>query len=81
MNITLSADKKTVEKARDYAKKHDSSLNQLVRDFLEQLVNEMDNNSAADEFEYISHEFAGESAPEYSFKRENEYDRNNQEEK
>ena len=34
MNITLSADAELIRKSRQYAKAHDTSLNQLVRDYL-----------------------------------------------
>ena len=37
MNITLSVDQKVVEKARRYAKKQDTSLNDLIRSYLEAL--------------------------------------------
>ncbi len=38
MNITLSADEKTVERARKAAQSMGKSLNQAVRDYLEQLA-------------------------------------------
>jgi hypothetical protein len=38
MNITLSVDDQTVEKARQVAKAMNKSLNQLVREYLEQLA-------------------------------------------
>jgi hypothetical protein len=38
MNITLSADEQVVERARIAAKKMGKSLNQAVRDYLEQLA-------------------------------------------
>ncbi len=38
MNITLSADAQTVEKARLAAQRMGKSLNQAVRDYLEQLA-------------------------------------------
>lgn len=38
MNLTLSVDEKTVEKARKAAKSMGLSLNQVIRDFLEDLA-------------------------------------------
>ena len=38
MNITLSVDEQVAKRARDAAKKMGKSLNQLVRDYLEQLA-------------------------------------------
>ena len=38
MNITLSADEKIIERARKAAKGMGKSLNQAVRDYLEQLA-------------------------------------------
>ena len=42
MNITLSADPQTVEKARLAAQRLGKSLNQAVRDYLEQLAGSAD---------------------------------------
>jgi hypothetical protein len=42
MNITLSADAQTVEKARLAAQRMGKSLNQAVRDYLEQLAGSAD---------------------------------------
>jgi hypothetical protein len=38
MNITLSVDEQTVEKARETARNQGTSLNELIRRFLEQLA-------------------------------------------
>ena len=42
MNITLSADAQTVEKARMAAQRMGNSLNQAVRDYLEHLAGSAD---------------------------------------
>ena len=42
MNITLSADAQTVKKARMAAQRMGKSLNQAVRDYLEQLAGSAD---------------------------------------
>jgi len=75
MNITLSANKELIEKAREYAKQHNSSLNRLIREYLTQLVDRMDGESAATEFEQLCEKFAGRSPAGYRFVREQTYDR------
>ncbi|ORC37002.1 hypothetical protein B4O97_05085 [Marispirochaeta aestuarii] len=75
MNITLSADEELIRKAREYAKRHNSTLNNIIRRHLEHITNEMDALSAAREFESICSDYAGESPPDYHFNREEEYRR------
>ncbi len=75
MNITLSADEKLIKKAREYAKRHNSSLNNLVRGYLERITNEIDREEAAREFEALCTENAGESDTGYQFNRAEEYKR------
>jgi hypothetical protein len=70
MNFTLSADKETIERTRDYALKHGSSLNQLVRDFLNNLVSVQDRDEAADEFARNAAEHPGLSPEGFRFDRE-----------
>jgi hypothetical protein len=77
MNITLSADKTLIEKARRYAKKQNTTLNNLVRDYLKKITGYADANKAADEFEAIAMENAGKSSKDYKFNRENIYKRTN----
>lgn len=40
MNLTLAVDEKVVEKARQAARSMGTSLNQVIRDFLEELAGE-----------------------------------------
>ena len=61
MNITLSADDELVRKARRYAQEHETSLNQLIRDYLETLVGEFPREEAAREFETVARSMAGNS--------------------
>ncbi|GEM_PF-1100741 len=72
MNITLSADEKLIKKARDYANRHNTSLNALVRDFLKEIVNDRDAQKAADEFEMIALTYGGNSKRSASSKGKNE---------
>lgn len=41
-NVTLSIDERTLAAARRYASQHDTSLNRLVRDYLEGLAKRQD---------------------------------------
>jgi hypothetical protein len=73
MNITLSAEEKAIAKARLYAKKHQTSLNQLVRDYITGLANDLDVNASADEFVDNALENAGKSTDNYRFNRDSTY--------
>ncbi|MCK5032174.1 MAG: hypothetical protein KAS18_01040, partial [Calditrichia bacterium] len=75
MNITLSADKSLIEKARRYAKKQNTSLNNLVRNYLKSILNDSDNNQAAEEFEKNALSFAGKSNSGFKFNRDEIYNR------
>jgi hypothetical protein len=50
MRITVSADEKLVSQARSYAKAHQTTLNQMFRDYLTRLVCERPSVEAATEF-------------------------------
>ncbi len=54
MNVTLSINDETIQEARLRAEAMGTSVNQLVRDYLEQLVGRNDLNALAEEFERIS---------------------------
>lgn len=73
MNITLSADKTLIEKSRAYARKHNTSLNQLVRDYLMKLVGQENTEMLAAEFEALSLEYPGKSDQGYRFDRDEIY--------
>lgn len=75
MNITLSADRDLIKKGREYARAHDTSLNQLVRDYLLRLTGGSDAETAADEFVHIAKTMPGQSDNGYSFSRDAIYDR------
>ena len=51
MNITLSVDERVAENAREAARKMGKSLNQAVRDYLEQLAGSAASQVEWDEFE------------------------------
>jgi len=52
MNITLSVDERVAENAREAARKMGKSLNQAVRDYLEQLAGSTRSQQEWDEFEH-----------------------------
>ncbi len=70
MNITLSAETELVEKARKYASERNTSLNQIIRDYLEKLVGETSNEEAAREFEAVANSMAGCSPQGWKFSRD-----------
>ncbi|NOQ97589.1 MAG: hypothetical protein GQ561_05440 [Calditrichae bacterium] len=73
MNITLSADKKIIEKARMYARRQNTSLNNLVREYLIRITDHTNADKAAEEFASIALEYGGKSGSDYKFNREDIY--------
>lgn len=61
MNITLSVEEQVVERAREVARGMGTSLNQLVRDYLEQLAQTHDPEKDVDELVRLSRESGGRS--------------------
>ena len=49
MNITLSIPNDIVENAREYAKRHGTSLNQMIRDHLKNFSQDSDRQRRADD--------------------------------
>lgn len=74
MNITLSVDEEVVRLARQRADALGTSLNQLVRDYLEQLGGIGDHARAAEEFERLSYAAKGDSKG-WKFNRDEIYQR------
>jgi len=70
MNITLSADKKTISNSRRYAKEHGTSLNSLIRDYLKKISGESDHKTNAQEFSQLAKSMAGRSEPGFRFNRD-----------
>lgn len=61
MNITLSIDEKVAEEARKVAQAMGKSLNQLVRDYLEQLTRQSEAQEEMEELRRLSQESKGHS--------------------
>jgi len=75
MNITLSADETLIKKSRAYANAHNTSLNQLVRNYLLRLTGGNDAKKAADEFVHLANSMPGRSDEDFIFSRDAVYDR------
>lgn len=69
-NITLSADEKLLTEVRAYARAHDMTLNQLIRDYMRCLIGGKSGADAAGEFASLSRDRAGESADGFRFDRQ-----------
>ena len=61
MNVTLSVPDEVMQEARSRADALGTSVNQLVREYLEQLAGKSDLSAVADEFERLSRESNGDS--------------------
>ena len=69
-NITLSADERLIAEARQYAQARNTTLNQLVRDYLAQLTGHPDAAEAAREFADLARARPGRSSTDWTFDRE-----------
>jgi Family of unknown function (DUF6364) len=74
MNITLSVDDEVVERARRQAEILGTSVNQLVRNYLEQLAGKRDPKAEAAEFTRLSRLSHGNSRG-WKFNREEIHER------
>ena len=74
MNLTLSVDDQVVQKARRRAEQLGTSVNQLVRDYLEQLAGKPDPKRDADEFKRLSRLSRGDSKG-WKFNRDEVHER------
>jgi antitoxin component of RelBE/YafQ-DinJ toxin-antitoxin module len=74
MNLTLSIDDEVIQDARRRAEALGTSVNQLVREYLEQLVGKTDPNADAAEFERLSQVAQGDSRG-WKFNREELHER------
>jgi hypothetical protein len=74
MSLTLSVEDEVVESARQRAKVLGTSVNQLVREYLEQLAGKRDPEADAAEFEKLSRSANG-NAHGWKFDRDELYER------
>ena len=74
MNVTLAVDDQLILEARRRAEAMGTSVNQLVRQYLEQFVGKSDSNADATEFERLSRAAQGNSGG-WKFNREELHER------
>ncbi len=74
MNVTLSIPDETIQEARRRAEALGTSVNQLVREYLEQFVGKSDPSADAKEFERLSRMSRGNSSGR-KFNRDELHDR------
>jgi hypothetical protein len=74
MNVTLSLDDEVVQKARQRAEAMGTSVNQLIRDYLEQFAGKTDPEADAQEFLRLSRLSKGDSRG-WKFNREEIHER------
>ncbi|MFQ5760376.1 MAG: DUF6364 family protein [Acidiferrobacterales bacterium] len=74
MNLTISVDKKIVERARKVAQAMHKSLNQLLRDYLEQLAGAEEAQRDCEELRRLSAQGQGRSRG-WKFNREELHER------
>jgi hypothetical protein len=72
-NLTLAIDEATLTASREYAKRHNTTLNQLVRDLLQHTVAQ-DQQGGVEELLRFFREHAGNSG-DWKWDREELYDR------
>jgi hypothetical protein len=75
VNITLSADEDLIAKARAYAQARNTTLNQLVRDYLRRVTGQIDPQRAAEEFAELARSRPGRSEAGFVFDRGAAHDR------
>jgi hypothetical protein len=74
MNVTLSVDDEVIREARRHAEALGTSVNQLVREYLEHLAGKSDPDANAAEFERLSRLARGDSQG-WKFNREELHER------
>jgi hypothetical protein len=77
MNITLSADEALIAKARAYAQARNTTLNQLIRDYLERITGRLSGPEAAKEYMKLLQEHPGTPDPDFRFDRDEIHRRGN----
>ena len=75
MNLTLSIDDQTVEQGRRVANAMNKSLNQVIREYLEQLARRDQADRDIAEFRALSEQHEGKSRSDWKWNRDEIYDR------
>lgn len=74
-NLTLSADEGLITSARAYAQSHGTTLNDMIRDYLQVVTGQRDRNEVAEEFARLARDQAGCSPEGWRFDREEVHQR------
>jgi hypothetical protein len=74
VNVTLSIDDEVIRRARRQAEALGTSVNQLIRDYLEELSGKSDPHEDAAEFERLSYQAKGNSG-DWKFDRDELHER------
>ncbi len=69
MNLTLSAESRVIEAAREWASNHGTTINSLVRDYLVSLATVADTDEVIKEFCQNARQCAGNSGGNGAFSR------------
>ena len=75
MNITLSADEKLIARGRQYAKEHNTTINNLVREFLQRIGGDQDKRANVEEFVKLAKTMGGRSEKSFIFNRDELHER------
>ena len=70
MNITLSSDKETIRKTREFARRQGVSLNELLRRYMDSLTRVEDRARVEEEFACNALEQGGQSTSGFRFDRD-----------
>jgi hypothetical protein len=74
-NITLSAPDEVIQRARVYAKAHNKTINQLIREYLADLAAKQDREALVEEFDKLVSQNACYPEQGWRFNREEIYRR------
>lgn len=75
MNITLAVDEDTVERAREVARQQGTSLNALIRDYIERLAGKPSGDELVARLRaHWKHDAPGRSEPGWRFDRDDIYE-------
>ncbi len=69
MNITLSADEKLVERSRQFAAEHGTTLNDMILNYMKKIARISDIEKDAEEFAQLAKEHGGHARPDFVFDR------------
>ncbi|MFO7789108.1 MAG: hypothetical protein R6V32_00920, partial [Bacteroidales bacterium] len=70
MNITLSADGKFVERSRQFAAEHGTTLNDMIRNYMKKIARMSDLEKNAEEFAQLAKKHGGHARPDFVFDRD-----------